>query len=102
MAALKSDLQGVLPHQAYVLEAKLFGSEAFDARQAAWRARLATTLGARASPAELLSGVAAAVPVLPHHVHHLAFAIDIDVDWKRVGVLQLARLPNVDHRQLPV
>ena len=28
--------------------------------------------------------------VFPNHVHHLAFAVDIDVEWKRVGVLQLA------------
>ena len=89
MAALKCDLERVLPDQAHVLKSKLFGSEVFHPRQSPGRTRLAPTLGARTGPAELLARVDAAVPVLPDHVHHLAFAIDVDVDRKRIGVLQL-------------
>src|SRR5258708_39676421 len=88
MATLKGDLERVLPDQAHVLEPQLLGGKAIDPRQAAWRARFAAAFGARASPAELLTGVGAAVAVLPDHVHQLAFAIDIDADRKRVGVLQ--------------
>ena len=89
MAALKRDLERVLPDQAHVLKTKLFGSEVFHPRQAPGRTRLASTLGAGTGPAELLARVDAAVPVLPDHVHQLAFAIDVDVEGKRIGVLQL-------------
>jgi hypothetical protein len=33
------------------------------------------------------------VPVFPGDLHHLALAVDVDVDWERVGVLQLLRRP---------
>ena len=78
-----------MPDQAHVLKWKLLGSEVFPQRQAPGRTRLTSTLGARTGPAELLARVDAAVRVLPDHVHHLAFAIDVDVDRKRIGVLQL-------------
>jgi len=103
VAALKCDLQRVLADEAHVLKSKLLWSEVLDARQAARGARLTTTLGTGARPAELLPRVRAAVAVLPNHVHHIAFAVGVDVDWKRVGVLQWASrlLADVDHRQLP-
>jgi hypothetical protein len=92
VAALESDLERVLADQAHVLNSKLFGSEVFHPRQAPGRTRLASTLGAGAGPAELFARVGTAVPILPDHVHDLAFAIDIDVDWKRIGILQLLSL----------
>ena len=100
MAALERNLQCVLTDQAHVLDPKLFGGQALDASQSPRRARFTSTLRARARPPELLARVRAAVPVLPRDLHHLALAIDIDVEWKRVGVLQWLSLPDVDHRQL--
>jgi hypothetical protein len=90
MAALKCDLQGVLADQADVLDPQLVGGEVLDARQAAGSSRFASTLRARTRPPELLSRISAAVAVLPRDFHHLALAIDLDVDWEWVGVLQVA------------
>jgi hypothetical protein len=90
MAALKSDLQCVLADQAHILDPQLFRSEVLDPSQAARRSCFTATLGAGAGPPELLSRVGAAVAVLPRDLHHLTFAVDFDVDWKRVGVLQFA------------
>ncbi len=89
MAALERDLQGVLADQAHVLDSKLVLGEVLDPGQAARRPGLTATFGAGARPPELCSRVSAAVAALPCDLHHLAFAIDVDVDWKRVRVLQL-------------
>jgi hypothetical protein len=103
VAALERYLQGVLSDEAHVLDSQLIRSEVLDAREAPRRSRLTATLGAWARPPELLTRVRAAVAVLPFDRHHLALAIDVDVDRERVGVLQLLSrpLPDVDHRQLP-
>jgi hypothetical protein len=89
VTTLESDLQRVLPDEAHVLDPKLVKREVLDARQAAWRSRLTSALGAWACPSELISRVSAAVATLPMDLHHLALAVDVDVEWKRVRVLQL-------------
>jgi hypothetical protein len=103
VAALECDLKRVLSDEADVLDTELFGSKVLDTREAPWGTCLTATFGAGAGPAELLARIGAVVSVLPIHGHHLAFAVHVDVDWKRVGVLQLVSrpLPDVDHRQLP-
>ena len=83
MAALKRDLERVLPDQAHVLKSQLFGSQVFHPRQAPGRTRLTATLGARTSPAELHARVDAAVRVPPEHVHHLAGTLDDHGDPQR-------------------
>ena len=93
MAALKCDLQRVLADQAHVLQSKLLRIEALDTGQAARSAGFTAALGAGARPAKLLTRIGAAVSVLPDDVHHVAFAVDVDADWKRVGVLQWVRRP---------
>jgi hypothetical protein len=102
MAALESDLKRVLADQAHVLDPQLFRGEVLDACQAARRSGFTATLGARACPPELFSRVNAAVAVLPRDLHHLALAVDVDVEWKRVAVLQVLYrpLPDVDDGQL--
>lgn len=103
MATLERDLQRVLADQAHVLDPQLLRGEVLDAGQATWRSRFAPALGAGARPPQLLSRVDAAVAALPRDLHHLALAVDVDVEWKRVGVLQLLcrPLPDVDYRKLP-
>ena len=89
MAALESDLQRVLPDQAHVLDPQLVGCEVLDAGQAAWRSCLTSTFRAWTGPSKLLARIGAAVATLPLDLHHLALAIDVDVDGKRIRVLQL-------------
>ena len=103
MAALECDLQGVLADQAHVLDPQLLRGEVLDAGQATWRSRFTPALGAWARPPQLLSRKGAVVAALPRDLHHLALALDVDVEWKRVGVLQLLcrPLPDVDDRKLP-
>ena len=88
MAALERDLDRILADQARVLDSQLVGGSVLEARKAAGRTAFAATLRARAGPAKLLSGVGAAVAALPGDVHDLPLAVDVDVQRKRVGVLQ--------------
>jgi hypothetical protein len=90
VAALKSDLDRVLADQAHVLDTQLVGREALDAGEAACRAAFAATLRAWARPPKLLTRVGALVAALPRDLHDLSLAIDVDVDGKRFGVLQLS------------
>jgi hypothetical protein len=96
MTALECDLQRVLPDQAHILDSQLVRVKVLDARQPAGRSRLAAAFGAGTGPPELLSRVNAAVAALPRDLHHLALAVDVDVKWKRVEVLQL--LPTLTGR----
>ena len=90
MAALECDLDRILADQARVLNSQLFGGEVLDARQPAGRTAFAATLSAWARPSKLLTGVGAAVAVLPGDLHDLSVAVDIDIDRKGIGVLQLS------------
>ena len=89
VAALKSDLQRVLADEAHVLDPELVRCEALQVGKAAGRSRLASTFGAWACPSKLLSRIGAAVATLPLDLHHLALAVCVDLEWKRVWVLQL-------------
>jgi hypothetical protein len=89
MAALKCNLDRVLADQAHVLYAQLVGRKAFDAGKAAGRTAFAPTLRARAGPPKLLTRIGALVAALPCDLHHLSIAVDVDVDGKRFGVLQV-------------
>ena len=89
MAALERDLEGVLADQAHVLDSQLRGIQGLDPGQAPGRSGLASTLGARARPPELLAAVDAPMAALPLDHHLLALAVDVDVQRKRVGVLQV-------------
>ncbi len=60
-----------------------------DAGETSGDAGLAATLRAWAGPAKALAGIAAAMPVLPRDDHDLTFAVDIDVQWIRIGVFQV-------------
>src|ERR1700686_5175028 len=100
MAALERDLQGVLTDQAHVLYAQLFGGEVLHSREAARRPRFTPALGARARPPELLTRIGGALTVLPFDLHHLTLAVDVNIAWKRIQVLQVLRLPDVDDGQL--
>jgi hypothetical protein len=89
VAALECNLECVLPDQRDVLHAQLGGIKVLDASKTSGGAGLAATFGAWACPAKSLTRIAAAVPVLPRDHHDLAFAVDVDGEWKRVGVFQL-------------
>jgi hypothetical protein len=89
VAALESDLQRVLPDEAHVLDPQLVRREVIDSGQAARRSCLTSALGAWACPSELFARICAAVTTLPLDLHHLALAVDVDVEWKRIRVLQL-------------
>jgi hypothetical protein len=93
MAALECDLQSVLADQAHVVDAELLRRKFPDPGEPARGSGFAPTLGAWTSPSELLARIAAAMAAFPRNLHHLAFAIDVDVEWKRVGVLQLLCRP---------
>jgi hypothetical protein len=102
MTALKCDLDRVLADQAHVLDAQLVGRQALDAGKAARRTAFASALGARAGPPKLFTGVSALVAALPRDLHDLSIAVDVDVDGKGIGVLQLllSGLVDVDHGEL--
>jgi len=89
VAALERDLQSVLADQAHVLDAQLGGIEILDPGQAPRGAGLTPALRARACPPELLSAVHAPMTAFPLDHHLLALAVDVDVQWERVGVLQV-------------
>jgi hypothetical protein len=88
MAAFERNLECVLAHERHILHAQLIGIELLDSSKPSRRAGFATTFGARASPAQSLAGIAAAMAVLPRDDHDLAFAVDIDGERKGVGVFQ--------------
>ncbi len=54
MSALERDLKRVLTDKRNVLDAELFCVEVLHASETSWDAGLAATLGARASPSQLL------------------------------------------------
>ena len=54
MSALERDLQCVLTDQRYVLDAQLFSVKVLNASETSRDPGFAATLGARASPAQLL------------------------------------------------
>ena len=89
MSALERDLECVLADQRDILHAQLVWIQALDPRQAAGCAGFATTFSAWARPAKSLTRIGAAMPILPGDHHDLAFAVDIDVERKRIGVFQL-------------
>ena len=89
VAALERDLEGVLADQAHVLDPQLRGIQSLDPGQSPGSSGLASTLSARARPSELLPAVDASMAALPLDHHLLAFAVDVDVQRKRVGVLQV-------------
>ena len=86
--AFESDLEGVLTDERDVFDTQLLGTQRLDPGQAAGCAGFTATFGARTSPSQLLGGVGGVVAAFPCDVHRLARAIDVDVDWKRIGVLQ--------------
>ena len=88
MPAFKRDLQRVLAHQGYVLDSQLVIGEAVDTTEPAGRARLAAALGAGAGPPQHVGGVGAVMSALPLDLHDLPRAVDVDVDWERVGIFQ--------------
>lgn len=89
MAALERDLEGVLADQAHVLDPQLGRIQRLDPGKAAGGSRLTPAFGARACPPELLAAVHAAMTAFPFDHHLLALAVDVDVQRKRVGVLQV-------------
>ena len=88
MAAFESNLKRVLADQGHVLHAQLIGVEVLDASETSGYAGLAATFRARTCPAQALSGIGAAVTVLPRNDHDLTFAVDIDCERKGIGVFQ--------------
>jgi hypothetical protein len=88
VSAVKPDLQRVLADQGYVLDSQFLIGQAAHARQTAWYACFASTLGARARPSQLIASVPADVSPFPHDLHHLLLAIDVDRDGKRFRVFQ--------------
>lgn len=88
MPAFECDLERVLADERDILNAQLVGLEILDASKPSGHAGLATTLRTWAGPAKTLGLIGAAVPVLPRDHHHLAFAVDVDCEWKRIGVFQ--------------
>ena len=89
MAALERDLERVLADEGHVLDAELVRSECREAREAPRGSRLTATFRARARPPQPLTCVLAAVAALPLDLHDLAFAVDVDVQRKGVGIFQL-------------
>src|SRR5450759_1283823 len=88
MAAFEGDLERVLPDECYVFDAQLLGAQRLDPGETAGCPHLTATLSARTRPSKLLGGVSDAVAVFPRDLHRLACSIDIDVDRKRIGILQ--------------
>ncbi len=88
MTALERDLKRILTDEGDVLDAELFGAERLDPGQAPGGTGLTATFSARTRPSQLLGCVLRVLAVLPRDLHRLPRAIDIDVDWKRIGVLQ--------------
>jgi len=88
VAAVEGDLQRVLAHQRDVFDPELVRAQGIDSREPSRCAGLTATFGAGACPSQLLTGIRNLVPVLPRDLHHLARAIDIDVDRKRIWILQ--------------
>lgn len=86
--AFERDLQRVLTDQSHVFDPELSGIEVLDASQASRSTGLTTTLGAWASPPELLAGVGAPASVLPADLHDLALPVDVDVERKGIRVSQ--------------
>jgi hypothetical protein len=89
VSAVECDLHRVLADEGHILDAKLFRAQSLDSREPPRRAGLTATFSARTGPAQLFSGVLAVVAVLPRDFHDLACTIDVDVDWKRIRILQL-------------
>jgi hypothetical protein len=89
VSALERYLEGVLADERDILHAQLIGVQVLDPRQPAGRAGFATTLGAWTRPAQSLTRVTAAMPILPGDHHRLAFAVYIDVEREGIGVFQL-------------
>ena len=54
MSALEGDLKCVLTDKRHVLDAELFCVKVLHSSETSWDAGLAATLGARASPSQLL------------------------------------------------
>ena len=86
--AFERDLECVLTDEHHILDAQLLGTERVDPGKAPGSAGFTPTFSARARPSQLLGRVSGAVAVFPGDLHRLLCAIDIDVDWKRIGVLQ--------------
>lgn len=91
MSAVECDLNCVLAHEGHVLDPKLFRAQRLDPSEPPGRAGLTATFGARTSPSQLLTGVLAVVAVFPSDLYDLTRTIDVDVDWKRIRILQLSR-----------
>jgi hypothetical protein len=89
MSAVECDLNCVLADESYVLDPQLFRAQRLDPSEPPGRACLAATFRARTSPSQLLTRVFAVVAVFPRNLHDLARTIDVDVDWKRIRILQL-------------
>jgi hypothetical protein len=89
VTALECDLEGVLADERDILNAQLVGREARHAGKTSGRARFASAFGARARPTQALARVSAPVAALPNDLHHLAVAVYVDRQRKRVGVFQL-------------
>jgi hypothetical protein len=88
MSAFKRDLQRVLADQGYVLYSQLVVWKAADAAQPAWSSRLTAALRAWTRPPQRVGGIGAVMPAFPLDLHHLARAVDVDVDRKRIRVFQ--------------
>jgi len=88
VTALESDLKRVLPYESDVLDAELLGTERLHSGEPPRGAGLTSTFSTWARPSQLFGGVSRAFAVFPGDVHRLPRAIDIDVDWERIGVLQ--------------
>jgi hypothetical protein len=90
VAALKRDLDRVLADQAHVLDAQLVRREALDAGEAPCGTSFTTALRTRTCPPKPFTSEGALVATLPRDRHDLSLAVDVDVDGKRLGVLQLS------------
>jgi hypothetical protein len=78
VAALKGDLEGILPDQSYVFDTQLFCIKVLGASKTSRDAGLAATLCAWACPSQLLGCIGAVMSTLPRDLHDLTFAVDVD------------------------
>jgi hypothetical protein len=85
---VECDLHRILAHESHVFDAQLVGAQRLESVESPGCATFTTTFSARTCPPQLLTGVTASASVFPGYVHHLPCTVDIDIDRKRIGILQ--------------